>query len=154
MFSLPSELTAQQVIETLSLEPLPHEGGYFKRTHSSPHSSAIYYLLQEGDFSALHSLTETEVYHWYAGSPLEILVLLPDGESTVHRLGPNIIGGELPQAVIPAGATHGSRPLGAWSLVGTTMSPPFTWEGFALGDAAMLTLAYPQHAQLIRKLTR
>lgn len=150
---------AERWIAELGLEPLEHEGGLFRQTHLDEHSSAIYYLLVAPDFSALHSLDSTEVYHWYAGSPLEILLLHPDGLAEVHVLGPDLAAGQLPQLVVPPGVMQGSAPLKsdsaeAWSLVGTTMSPPFNWNGFKLGDLELLRMRYPAASGRILSLTR
>jgi predicted cupin superfamily sugar epimerase len=138
----------------LKLEPLEHEGGLFRQMHLDEHSSAIYYLLAAPDFSALHSLSSTEVYHWYAGSPLELLLLYPDGRSEVTLLGPDREAGQLPQLVVPPGVMQGSSPIGEWSLIGTTMSPPFQWDGFTLGNRSELQGRYPEAATRIRSLTR
>ncbi|MBB4071983.1 cupin domain-containing protein [Canibacter oris] len=144
---------AAELAKRLRLEPLPHEGGMFRNTLASDVSSAIYYLLTAGDFSALHSLTAAEVYHWYAGDPLELLVLLPDGNGYTTVVGDPLAGFE-PQTVIPADAIHGSRSRGSWTLVGTTMAPAFSWEGFALIDRATALTQYPEFAELITALTR
>ncbi|QZY51457.1 cupin domain-containing protein [Leucobacter tenebrionis] len=150
--SLPPE--AARWVERLGLEPLEHEGGLFRRMHLDEHSSAIYYLLADPDFSALHSLDSVEVYHWYAGSPLRLLLLHPDGRSEERLLGPDPDAGQLPQVVVPPGVMQGSSSLGAWSLVGTTMAPPFSWEGFELGERRELQQRYPEAAERISQLTR
>lgn len=157
MIDLPAE--AARWVAHLELEPLEHEGGLFRQMHLDEHSSAIYYLLASPDFSALHSLSSTEVYHWYAGSPLELLLLHPDGRSEVKLLGPDLEAGQLPQLVVPPGVMQGSSPLSstheqAWTLIGTTMSPPFQWQGFELGERAALQSRYPQVAERISSLTR
>ena len=125
------------------LAPLPDEGGLFRRTHLDEHSSAIYYLLLAPEFSALHVLSATETYHWYAGSPLHLLLLHPDGTATEPVLGPDVAAGQRPQLVVPAGTWQGSRSDGAYTLVGTTTAPPFDWSGFRLGDRAELVARYP-----------
>ena len=94
------------------LEPLPDEGGMFRRTYADAHSSAIYYLLVAPDFSALHALSATETYHWYAGAPLRLLLLHPDGGATEPVLGPDLAAGQRPQQVVPAGTWQGSSPRG------------------------------------------
>ncbi|UOQ56246.1 cupin domain-containing protein [Leucobacter allii] len=150
---LPAE--AARWVERLRLEPLAHEGGLFRQMHLDAHSSAIYYLLARPDFSALHALASTEVYHWYAGSPLRLLLLHPDGRAEERLLGPDADAGQLPQLVVPPGVMQGSSPAGDWSLVGTTMSPPFDWDGFVLGgDRAALQERYPDAAGRIAELTR
>jgi predicted cupin superfamily sugar epimerase len=144
----------ERVAELLGLEPLPDEGGLFRRTHIDAHSSAIYYLLIAPDFSALHRLAATETYHWYAGAPLRLLLLGPDGAVAEAVLGPDVAAGQRPQLVVPAGTWQGSRPDGEWSLVGTTMAPPFDWTGFELGERAALSAGYPAAAERIAALTR
>lgn len=143
----------ERVAGLLGLEPLPGEGGMFRRTHIDAHSSAIYFLLITPDFSALHRLTATETYHWYAGSPLRLL-LLGDGQVAEPVLGPDLAAGQRPQIVVPADTWQGSSSAGEWSLVGTTMAPPFDWEGFELGERAALTTGYPEAAGRIAELTR
>ncbi|MGK0722860.1 cupin domain-containing protein [Leucobacter sp. W1478] len=145
---------AQAWVDHLGLEPLDHEGGLFAQNHLDEHSSAIYYLLARPDFSALHALASVEVYHWYAGSPLSLLILHPDGRSEERVLGPDFTAGQEPQLAVPAGAMQGSSPAGEWCLVGTTMAPPFDWEGFELGDRVTLQVAYPEYAERISSLTR
>jgi uncharacterized protein len=144
----------ERVAELLGLEPLPGEGGLFRRTHIDAHSSAIYYLLLAPDFSALHRLSATETYHWYAGAPLRLLLLDADGRVTEPVLGPDLAAGQRPQIVVPAGTWQGSSPAGEWSLVGTTTAPPFDWAGFELGERAALTARYPEAAERITQLTR
>jgi uncharacterized protein len=144
----------ERVAALLGLEPLPDEGGLFRRTHIDQHSSAIYFLLVAPDFSAMHRLTATETYHWYAGAPLRLLLLGGDGRVAEPVLGPDLATGERPQIVVPAGTWQGSSSAGEWTLVGTTAAPPFDWEGFELGERAALTAGYPDAARRIVALTR
>ena len=123
----------ERVAQLLGLEPLPGEGGLFRRTHIDGHSAAIYFLLIAPDFSAMHRLRVTETYHWYAGSPLRLL-LLGSGQISEPVLGPDLAAGQRPQLVVPAGIWQGSSSTGEWSLVGTTTAPPFDWDGFELGE--------------------
>lgn len=145
---------AQAWVDRLGLEPLEHEGGLFAQNHLDEHSSAIYYLLARPDFSALHALASVEVYHWYAGAPLSLLLLHPDGRFEELVLGPDPAAGQVPQLAVPAGVMQGSSPLGEWCLVGTTMAPPFDWEGFELGVRATLQATHPECADRITALTR
>jgi uncharacterized protein len=144
----------ERVAALLGLERLPQEGGMFRRTHVDAHSSAIYYLLTAPDFSALHALASTETYHWYAGSPLRLLLLHPDGRVEEPVLGPALTAGQRPQVVVPAGTWQGSSPAGAWTLVGTTTAPPFRWADFRLGERAELAARYPGARRRIGELTR
>jgi len=143
----------ERVAGLLGLEPLPDEGGLYRQTFADAHSSAIYFLLIAPDFSAVHRLAATETYHWYAGSPLRLLLL---GDDRVEEpvLGPGLDAGERPQIVVPAGTWQGSSPAGAWSLVGTTMAPPFAWSGFRLGVRAELLDRWPSARARITVLTR
>ena len=148
----------ERVAGLLGLQPLPEEGGRYRQTFADAHSSAIYFLLLAPDFSALHRLAATETYHWYAGSPLRLLLLHGDGEGGGRvdepTLGPGFDAGERPQIVVPAGTWPGSSPAGAWSLVGTTMAPPFAWSGFRLGKRAELLHRWPSARARITALTR
>jgi predicted cupin superfamily sugar epimerase len=106
----------ERLADLLGLQPLPDEGGRYRRTFADAHSSAIYFLLLAPDFSALHRLAATETYHWYAGSPLRLLLLHDDGEGGGRvdepTLGPGFDAGERPQIVVPAGTWQGSSPMG------------------------------------------
>jgi predicted cupin superfamily sugar epimerase len=133
------DLTAEKVVELLGLQPHP-EGGFYKETFRAPASdgvraasTAIYYLLRAGDVSAWHRVVDAdEVWHHYAGAPLE-LILSPDGrERTSLRLGADLATGERPQAVVPAGVWQAARPLGGWVLVGCTVAPAFQFSGFEM----------------------
>ncbi|WP_300017492.1 cupin domain-containing protein [Pseudonocardia sp.] len=144
----------RELARTLGLEPLPQEGGLFRRTHLDAHSSAIYFLLVAPEFSALHALSATETYHWYAGAPLRMLLLHPGGGIEEPVLGTDIAAGQRPQHVVGAGTWQGSSSAGEWTLVGTTTAPPFAWSRFRLGDPADLAARYPAAAPRIRELTR
>ena len=149
---------AERVAGLLGLRPLADEGGLYRQTFADARSSAIYYLLLAPDFSALHRLSATETYHWYAGSPLRLLLLHgtddTDGQVDEPTLGPDLDAGERPQIVVPAGTWQGSTPVGAWSLVGTTMAPPFAWSSFELGARAALLDRWPSARDRITALTR
>ena len=49
-----------------------------------------------------------------------------------HRLGMELAGGDRPQVVVPAGAWQRAQSTGLWTLVGCTVAPAFTFEGFEL----------------------
>lgn len=148
------QLSARAVAEMLGLAPLQHEGGLYRQTYADACSTAIYYLLAEGDFSALHRLAADEIYHYYAGAALSLLLLRPDGGIDTPVLGPDLAAGQRPQLLVPAGTWQGSCSTGDWTLIGTTMAPPFDWAGFELGARAELIRAYPAAAERITGLTR
>jgi len=137
----------------LGLEPLPHEGGMFVQTLVDEHSTAIYYLLESPAVSAMHRLTSTEVFHFYAGSPARMLLLRPEGTVEEPVLGVDLAAGERPQVIVPAGTWQGTSSLGAWTLLGTTMAPGFTWDGFELGERAALVERWPGASVRIEELT-
>lgn len=166
-------LTAEQLIAHLSLVPLPVEGGYFQQTYRADEtipqqalparyrsakafSTAIYCLLTEDTFSALHMLPTEEVYHFYLGDPVEMLLLDPDGRDERIVLGPDILHGQRVQLVVGRGVWQGSRlvPGGRFALMGTTMAPGFDPSDFVGADRGALLRRYPAQAQLIRALTR
>ena len=130
--------TSDEVVRLLGLDPHP-EGGWYRETwRDAPESggrgsgTAIYYLLGAGEESRWHRVDATEIWHFYAGGPLE-LSLSADGSAVERRvLGADLAGGQRPQEVVPAGVWQSARALGAWTLVGCTVSPAFEFAGFEL----------------------
>lgn len=166
-------LGAKQIQQLLNLQPLPVEGGYFAETHRSKFalaqeslpsgyrgeralSTAIYYMLTPDTFSAIHRLKGDEVYHFYLGDPVELLILKPDGTAEKVLLGHDIVSGMRLQHVVPAEAWQGSRLAqgGRFALMGTTMSPGFDPADFELGARDELSTRYPAYSELIAVLTR
>jgi predicted cupin superfamily sugar epimerase len=125
-------MDAEWIIDALRLAPHP-EGGHYRQTFSDPTGSAIYFLLRRGEESVWHRLHgRTEIWHFYAGAPLELsLDEDSDGSpATVIRLGNGLGAGDRPQAVVPADRWQRARSTGEWSLVGCTVSPPFSFDAF------------------------
>jgi predicted cupin superfamily sugar epimerase len=150
---------ARQIVAALKLEPLPREGGFFRPTWRGAGSSAILYLLTPGNFSALHRLQGDEMWHFHAGDAVELVQLDPrDGTVGVVRLGPEVLGRDCPQVLVPAGVWQGARVVAGagagWSLVGCTMTPAWDERNFELAVRAELLRAFPAAAVLIRSLTR
>lgn len=138
----------------LDLEPLPHEGGMYRRTWANDTASAILFLLADGDFSAMHRLTADEVYVHQAGAPLDLLLLGPAGETRRVLLGTDVSVGQVPQLTVPAGWWQGSSSAGRWTLVTTIVSPPFEWDQITMGRREDLVATYPQVAERLSALTR
>ncbi len=147
-------MNGSDVAKLLGLEPLAHEGGRWALTWSDPQSTSIYFLMQPGDFSALHRLDGPELWHHYAGAAAEMLLLHPDGSATRPVLGDDLATGERPCVPVPGGVWMGADTLGDWTLVGTTMAPPYRQESFELGVAERLESEYPQVHREISRLTR
>jgi uncharacterized protein len=130
---------AQTIIKLLGLEPHP-EGGHFRETFRDPNpaggraaSTAIYFLLAAGERSHWHRVDAAEVWHWYAGAPLNLAI--NDGDATIHlRLGADLSAGERPQVVVPARAWQAAESLGAWTLLGCTVAPGFEFAGFEMAQ--------------------
>lgn len=148
-------LSADDVIRLLELQPHPVEGGFFRETYRSPHSSAIYFLLKPGHVSELHVLPSDEVYHFYLGSPIRMLQLRPDGSGREVLIGPNLAAGEVVQLVVPAGVWQGSRLVGeeGFALIGCTMAPGFEYTGYRSATRAELCHKWPAFADQIAQLT-
>lgn len=133
-------MTADEIIARLGLQPHP-EGGHFRETFRSADatgpggrgaSTAIFFLLRAGERSHWHRVDADEVWHHYAGAPLE-LSMSDDGKTTRHlRLGSDFGLGETPQIVVPRGVWQAARTLGNWTLVGCTVAPAFDFAGFEL----------------------
>lgn len=135
-----SELTADEVISILGLAPHP-EGGAFRETFRDPRpidaagrgaSTAIYFLLRQGEVSRWHRVDAAELWHWHAGAALALHIVADGQPETVQRLGCDLRAGERPQGLVPAGAWQQARSLGAWSLVGCTVAPAFEFARFEL----------------------
>ncbi|MBG7701226.1 cupin domain-containing protein [Streptomyces sp. MC1] len=155
--------TPDELIAHYGLEPIPREGGLFRRTWAGPtrpdgrpEGSAIVALLTADDFSALHRLPFAETWHFYLGDPLQLLLLAPDGTTRTPVLGPGLRSGQHLQLTVPARTWMGARVAagGAWTFFGCTMAPGFTYPDYEHGDAADLTARYPAEAALITRLCR
>jgi predicted cupin superfamily sugar epimerase len=163
---------AEALIERLQLQPHPKEGGFFRETYRSAErfpaaalsrryggersvSTAIYYLLAPGTFSALHRLRSDEVFHSYVGSPVQMLQLDPDGRGREVLLGPDVLAGQQPQVVVPAGVWQGLClvPGGEFALLGCTVAPGFEYADYEHGRRDDLIAAYPAFRDLITRLT-
>ncbi|MFE6282978.1 cupin domain-containing protein [Streptomyces sp. NPDC057877] len=145
------------------MEPIPREGGLFRQTWAGPdrpdgrpEGTAIVALLTRDDYSALHRLPTDEIWHFYLGDPLELLLLAPDGTTRTALLGPDVPRGQHPQLTVPAGTWMGGRVAGdgAWAFFGCTMAPGFSYDTYEHGDATELTARYPSEAARIVALCR
>jgi len=136
-----NDLTADAVIDMLALAPHP-EGGWFNETfcdsatsEGRSRSTAIYYLLKRGEMSAWHQVDAVEIWHYYAGAPIELRLAASPGTARRHVLGADFASGERPQIVVPQGCWQSARSLGDWTLVGCTVAPGFEYIGFRLAGA-------------------
>ncbi len=167
-------MTAEEVKEMLELVPHPREGGCYVRTYESGEmlspdafadsrysgrrhtSTAIYYLLEPNTFSEMHRLKSDEIFHFYAGDPVEMLQLHGPGSGQIIRIGNRLDLGERPQVIVPRGIWQGSRlvPGGEWALLGCTVSPGFEFEDYETATREELCAEWPAFSHLIQELTR
>jgi predicted cupin superfamily sugar epimerase len=163
---------ARYWIERLNLEPHP-EGGFYRQTYKAdqvlpreslppqftgprPASTAIYFLLEGKSFSAFHRLRSDELWHFYEGAPLLVHVIGESGEYSKILLGSDPEAGESLQAVVKAGSWFASHVNDgkSFALVGCTVAPGFDFADFELAKREELARHYPQHRELIARLTR
>ena len=159
-------------IDRLELRPHP-EGGWFREYYRSPElipgnclperfdgdrsfSTAIYFLLRDTDFSALHRIRQDELWHFYDGSPLTIHMIDPVGEYSTATLGRNVTQRETLATVVPTGWLFGAviNNPASWSLVGCTVAPGFDFADFTIPDRTRILEQYPQYRDIIERLTR
>lgn len=156
-------LTAEKLIAKLNLQPLA-EGGFFQRIYESNmhdpnerrYGAAIYYLLKAPDFSCFHRIDCDELWHFYAGNPLMLYQINPNGALTKTLLG-NLLSNEKhsPVAIVEKGNWFAAElvdPVG-FSLVGCTTTPEFVYEAYEIGNTKNLCEKFPQHVDLITRLT-
>lgn len=155
---------AATLIERFGMERLPVEGTFFASTYRSaaaapdggPAGTAIVglYLDDPPSCSLFHRLAHDEVWHFYAGDPIRLVLLHPDGGSEEVLLGGDVLAGARVQHVIAAGTWQAGElaPGGAWALFGCTMAPGFTGAAFEGGTVGALLARYPERADDVRRL--
>ncbi len=165
-------MTPEFLIEKFQLEPLPVEGGLFRRhyasdemishhalparyTHAKLLGSAICYMHTAQTRSLLHRLKSDEMYHFYNGDAVALVLLSKDGTWQVVVLGQDYAAGQVPFFVVPRGVWQGSCLLndGAWALMGATLAPAFDEDDFELGERAVLLENFPDAREWIERLT-
>jgi len=158
------EPTAQQLVELLGMGQLPVEATYFVSTYRSVENTAAggpvgtamigLYSSDPPSRSLFHRLTFDEVWHFYRGDPLRLVLLYADGSSAEVVMGPDLLAGQVVQYVIPAGVWQAGElvPGGRWALFGCTMAPGFTGTCFEGGRITDLLVSYPDRETDIRRL--
>ena len=165
-------MTAEKLIAQYSLLPHP-EGGWYKETYRSSNliskstlpsyftegrvfSTAIYFLLEQGNFSAFHKIKSDECWHFYAGQTLLVYVINAEGKLDIIKLGNEIENGEVFQYVVPANCWFASIPAdhAEFCFVGCTVSPGFDFNDFELAKANDLIIEFPNLSDEIKKLCR
>ena len=132
-------MTVDEIIAALELEPHP-EGGWFRQTWIAdakdgerPSGTSIYYLLGSDAQNLWHHVDADEIWHFHAGAPLVLRISETDaGPAAEHVLGTDLSNGQRPQIIVPAHHWQSAKTLGDWTLVGCTVSPGFTFDGYVL----------------------
>jgi predicted cupin superfamily sugar epimerase len=131
---------AERIIEKLGLAAHP-EGGWYRQTWVAAgpgraSGTSILFLLKAGERSHWHRVDADEIWHFHAGGSL-LLEMSPTAAGPVQaiRLGPDVLAGDAPHGIVPAGWWQAARPLSGWTLVGCTVSPGFQFDGFELAPA-------------------
>ena len=158
--------SVDELIAHWKLEPMGTENVLFTQSYLSdqqdskgnPVYTAIVALITSDpeSYSDMHRLANDELWHFYLGDTLELLLLYPGGESELILLGQDVLAGEKLQYLVPAGVWMGAvlKNGGEYAVFGNTMAPGFTEEDFDIGIEQELLSAWPQRAELISRLTR
>ena len=160
----------KQWISNLKLMPHP-EGGYYRELYRSDEiipkdalherfngeralSTSIYYLLEGNQFSAFHKIKSDEIWHFYDGCSINLILIFRDGSVKNLKLG--ITENETPQIIIPKNTWFAAHPIDkkSYSLVGCTVSPGFDFNDFELAERDKLIKIFPQHRDLIIQFTK
>lgn len=166
------KIAVSELIEKLELLPHP-EGGYYKETYRSEElipksglparfehdlsvATAIYFLIEKNNFSALHKIKSDETWHFYAGDALEVIELDEQGNLKHTAVGNNLAAGEVFQYTVKAGTWFGSRVKagGNYSLVGCTVAPGFDFRDFEMAEREALNQLFPAQQTIIQEMTR
>lgn len=130
-------MTSDAIIAKLGLQPHP-EGGFYRQTwvaenDGRPTGTCIYFLLKSSEASHWHRVDATEIWLYHAGAPIVLSLSETDtGPATDHILGPDVLGDQAPQIIVPKDNWQAARTTGDWTLVSCTVSPGFEFSGFAL----------------------
>lgn len=164
--------TADSLIKHYGMHRHP-EGGYYLETYRSPEiinqdslparfggsrsfCTAIYFLLVGNEFSAFHRIQSDEIWHYYQGNPVEVVMIQEDGQAEKIIVGPDWTSGQHFQYTVKAGTWFASRCVNdaGFSFVGCTVAPGFDFADFELANRDALIARYPQHNALITAFCR
>ena len=165
-------MNKEEVIEKLNLQPHEMEGGYYRETYRSDDIinstdlpdryeqdksifTAIYFMLTPDTFSAMHRIPSDEMFHFYAGDPIEMLVLEEGKNGEIVNKGNDLLN-SVPQYVVTKGNWQGSRLKagGKFALLGVTVTPGFDFSDFEIGNANDLIKKFPYYKDKILSLSR
>ncbi|WEJ93737.1 hypothetical protein PSN45_001210 [Yamadazyma tenuis] len=156
--------TAAEWAKALNMQKHP-EGGYYMESYRSSDivksnkgndvalCTSIYFILEDTNPSNFHRIASDELWYFHEGQSLTIHCIYPDGEYKAVRLGKDVENGEVLQFAVPKGVIFGSSVDTGFALVGCMVAPGFVFEEFELFKYDELVSQYPQHQDIIRKLT-
>jgi len=160
-------MTTVEIIDALDLQPHP-EGGFYRETYRSKEvipydallsypsdrnqSTAIYFLLTKGNYSAFHRVRQDELWHFHQGGTIVLHLLSPEGVHAKVCIGNDILHGEHPQFTVPGGYWFAGTIAddADHSLVSCTVAPGFDFADFELADTHLIDL-FPEHTDLIQQ---
>lgn len=159
-------MTVEKWIDYYQLEPHP-EGGFFNQVEKPKDMldegngkfraryTSIYFLLTHDNPSRFHRLTSDEIWYYHTGSPLTVHMISPEGEYSSVELGTNLNSGQVLQYTVPKGYLFGStvEETDSYALVSCMVAPGFEYDDFELFERAEMLNEYPQHAEIIKRLT-
>lgn len=162
-----TEASAAELVQQLGLQPHP-EGGFYVETFRAAAlpfdfpgrgaraaSTAIYFLLEAGSYSAFHSVRSDEVWHHYLGAPVQLHTLDERRGHTVVLLGSDLRAGEVPQHVVAADQIQAARVTsGTYALCGCTVAPGFDFADFVMPGRVELSRRFPNARAIVEALTR
>lgn len=165
---MPENVTADEIRTLLKLEPNA-TWGFVRETYKSdlsiapgglpapfdggrPLGSALYFMVTPAAPVKLHRIKNDQLYHYYLGDPIEVLMLRANGDSELVVVGPNIVGGQILQLFIPGNTFHTARITGKhrWFLGASTEWPGVIPEDVELGNVEQLAVKYPEAAADLR----
>lgn len=164
-------MTINDIIKKFDLSQHP-EGGYFKETYRSSgtiknenlnpefigdrnYSTGIYFLLTSDSFSAFHKINQDEMWHFYLGTTLKLHMISPEGKYSYVLIGNDILNNEVPQFVVPAQYWFAAEVIqeNSYAFTGCTVAPGFDFKDFVLPERKELIQLFPQHKEVITRLT-
>lgn len=162
-------MNAPELVRHFGMSPHP-EGGFYRETYRSAgsipaealpsafsgarsYSTAILFLLRQGDVSRLHRIRQDELWHFYLGDPLRLVMISPEGRPEEVVLGQDVTRGQHLQWAVPAGYWFGAAPApeSAFSLIGCTVAPGFDFADFELGEREALLRLFPDARELVER---
>jgi len=164
--------TLEEIIAHLRLEPHP-EGGFYRETYRCENeipggylddryggnrhfSTCIYFLMTSDNFSAFHRISQDEIWHFYYGAPIRLHEISAETEYADRLIGMDLLKGQTPQYVVKGGNWFAAEveKENAFSLIGCTVSPGFHFDDFELAPRKKLLEKFPEHKEIITRLTR